>query len=338
MTPFTGIADTDFSAALAGKDALVFPEQEPAGAGVAPALSAAAKQVIRDFVSGGGNFVTFGQHKGVMDAVFGYSAGAGVTSVSGAVTKQAGAADTAYASGPATLPANSAVYGIAQSGLPAGARVPYSSGANAHLFTVANGSGTVTYLGWDWFNSNPPNGGGADGGWQSLLSLSTTADPPGTTPTPTPTPGPTPAPSPAPAPACLKDYAFELVQVTTAGCLRVEPGADGTPVRVVSTDAVKVNGMSLPTPTGGRRFVATLPTKDLPGGRVQCYACTLRPGCRAALLRRPRPGERVSVQVVGMRSDLETGPAARVTLRTKAYRAGTRPRGRGRWAPLRTCG
>ena len=68
------------------------------------------------------------------------------------------------------------------------------------------------------------------------------------------------------------------------------------------------------------------------------YARTLRPGCRAALLRRPRPGERVSVQVVGMRSDLETGPAARVTLRTKAYRAGTRPRGRGRWAPLRTCG
>jgi hypothetical protein len=40
---------------------------------------------------------------------------------------------------------------------------------------IPYGAGTITYFGWDWYYSNPPFVGGADGGWQSMLSLATTA-------------------------------------------------------------------------------------------------------------------------------------------------------------------
>jgi hypothetical protein len=180
VAKFTGITAADFTAALAGKDALVFPEQEPpASPTLSDTLDADAKTAMRSFVENGGNFVTFAQHKGIMDAVFGFAMGAGNTNMGGASVKQPVAADTPYKDGPDMLPANSAVYGIDASKLPAGAKVIYqrtqSTTTYAVVFLIPYGKGTITYFGWDWYNSNPPSTGGADGGWQELLSLATTA-------------------------------------------------------------------------------------------------------------------------------------------------------------------
>jgi PKD domain-containing protein len=67
-------------------------------------------------------------------------------------------------------------------------------------------------------------------------------------------------------PACTQKAAFGIVEITTQGCLRqVGSGADS---RFETTDAVKVNGIPLAAPGGGRKFVATLPSARQPGGGI----------------------------------------------------------------------
>jgi hypothetical protein len=180
VNAFTGITAADLTTALAGQDAIVIPEQEKPGAGLQADLLPDAKQVLRDFVSAGGNLVTFAQHKAVLDAIFGYSIGTtGPIVMGGNADKQPIAASTPYGGGPTTLAPNSAVYGMLVSALPPAAKVVYKRTESALDYGVVvlipYGAGTITYFGWDWYNSNPPQGGGADGGWQNMLSLATNA-------------------------------------------------------------------------------------------------------------------------------------------------------------------
>jgi hypothetical protein len=242
VSPFTGITAADFSAALAGKDAIVIPEQERP-ASLQADLQNDARQVLRDFVAGGGNFVTFAQHKAVLDSVFGFSIGGTGPTMGANATKMAAAADTPYKDGPTTLAPNSAVYGMPVSALPAGAKVAYqltqSSVDYAVVVLIPYGSGTITYFGWDWFNSAPPIGGGADGGWQQMLNLSTTAAPPRAAP-PAPVAPTPPAATPAPTRAACQSRRVVKVHVKArrGEKLRATVGGKSVTVRngVVTAD------------------------------------------------------------------------------------------------------
>jgi hypothetical protein len=182
VDPFTGITAVDLTTALDGEDTLAISEQERVRT-LRADLSAGAKQVLRDFVSAGGNLVTFGQHKALLDAVFGFTIGTtGPLKMTGGADKQPAAASTPYAAGPAWLPANDGVYAMSVSNLPAAAKVVYqrtqASVAYAVVVFIPYGAGTITYLGWDWWGSNPPfTNGGADGGWQGLLNLAVSVVP-----------------------------------------------------------------------------------------------------------------------------------------------------------------
>jgi hypothetical protein len=181
--PFTGIMAADLTTALDGQDTVAISEQEKSRT-LRADLTSGAKQVLRDFVSAGGNLVTFGQHKALLDAVFGFTIGTtGPLKMTGGADKDpAAAASTPYAAGPAWLPANDGVYGMSISNLPTAAKVVYqrtqASVAYAVVVFIPYGAGTITYLGWDWWGSNPPfTNGGADGGWQGLLNLAVSVMP-----------------------------------------------------------------------------------------------------------------------------------------------------------------
>ena len=62
--------------------------------------------------------------------------------------------------------------------------------------------------------------------------------------------------------ACTQRAAFGIVEITTQGCLRRVGD------RWETTDAVKVNGIALDAPGGGRKFAATMPNGTYPGGRI----------------------------------------------------------------------
>ena len=166
--PFVGITAADFSAGLAGANALLIPEQE--NGNLAPNLSGDAVHMIRSYVASGGGLIIHGdfQDTGAADflnRVFGIVVTEGQSP--GVTTRQPYADGTAFASGPATLPANNGMDYL--TGLPAGATPIYTNGANASVAAFAFGDGVVVFLGWDWFNSAPPNVGGQDGGWQNVL-------------------------------------------------------------------------------------------------------------------------------------------------------------------------
>jgi hypothetical protein len=60
--------------------------------------------------------------------------------------------------------------------------------------------------------------------------------------------------------------------------------------------------------------------------------------CRSIAVRQARPGVAVTVRVVGVRADLESGRAARASLRSRAGRTGPASRvPRAQWVPRRPC-
>jgi hypothetical protein len=162
VTTFTGLTAADFTAALAGKDVLVIPEQE-IGA-IAPALSAAAKTAIQNFVAGGGGLVISCDYRDFLNGVFGYSlvdGGSSTASITPAAT------GTAFAGGPATLPPHSFTLEFDTASLPSGAQTIYSDGVGSTVTLIPYGSGTIASLGWDWFNAAPL--GSQDSGWLQVL-------------------------------------------------------------------------------------------------------------------------------------------------------------------------
>jgi Ca2+-binding RTX toxin-like protein len=178
VTTFTDISAAGFTAALAGKDVLLIPEQETMD--LAPDLSEAARNVIRDFVSRGGRFVINGDHSfggadndgaaQLLNSLFGFST-TEASALAGPYAKTAAAGGTQFSAGPATLPLNNGTNGLSKTSLPAGARSLYEDATQSVVTLFTHGSGSVIFLGWDWFNSNPPNAGGQDGGWQIVLDL-----------------------------------------------------------------------------------------------------------------------------------------------------------------------
>ena len=175
---FDGITAQDFSLGLAGAKVLVIPEQE--NADLSAALSGDAVHIIRSYVASGGGLILSADNQGrvaaFLDRVFGIVVTQG--GAPGATTKQAAAAGTNFAGGPGTLPQNDATRSL--TGLPLGAAAIYANGADASVATFTVGDGEVVFLGWDWYDSNPPDttGAGVDlgqsGGWQNVLGRALT--------------------------------------------------------------------------------------------------------------------------------------------------------------------
>jgi Calx-beta domain-containing protein/Big-like domain-containing protein len=186
VTPFTDFSAAGFTAALAGKDSLVIPEEEgsldAATRGVPqedPCLDAAltddAKTVIRNFVSGGGQLVIMavgedGCKEELLNDIFTFSLVTSDEKLTASTrgggpeffSKTPQAAGTEFQDGPATVGDNNATGVVLESSLPAGARAIYSDGAGdgnaADAVTdIPYGDGSITTLGYDWFNSSPPN-------------------------------------------------------------------------------------------------------------------------------------------------------------------------------------
>jgi Ca2+-binding RTX toxin-like protein len=180
---FTGITATNFSTALAGAKVLVIPEREVAD--LTPDLSGDAVHIIRGFVASGGGLILGGDHSlgsgtdsaAFLDRVFGIAVNEASNLGSG-TTKQAAAAGTAFAGGPGSLLENSGTNYL--TGLDAGAAAIYASGGNVTVAAFTVGDGTIVYLGWDWYDSNPPDttgagvNGGQNGGWQGVLGRALT--------------------------------------------------------------------------------------------------------------------------------------------------------------------
>jgi hypothetical protein len=80
------------------------------------------------------------------------------------------AATTEFAGQPDTLPSNNTTTGIDIGAFPAAGNQIYVSAGHVHVGVLYRGLGSITYLGWDWNNSNPPTPGGQDAGWNGVLN------------------------------------------------------------------------------------------------------------------------------------------------------------------------
>lgn len=171
---FTDESPDGVRTALEGRDALVIPDLA-GGTNLHTSLSGGSRELIRTFVGGGGGFVISGHATGseaaaLINTVFNFDVTEGT---GGAATKvPEKAAGTEFAGGPDTLPANDFMSGLDTASLPPDARAVYQSGTRSTLAILYRGLGSITYLGWDWHDSNPPEPGLQDGGWQGILNSS----------------------------------------------------------------------------------------------------------------------------------------------------------------------
>jgi hypothetical protein len=215
VTPFTDFSAAGFTAALAGQDSLVFPEEEPQGEEFAtrgipqsdcllPQLQDDAKAVIRNFVAGGGQLVVMAMNEDgcnlpMVNDIFGFAITGPVDNLAvrggGPIVfpKTPQAAGTEFQDGPANVGDNDATGEISAASLPAGGLSIYDDGAGDSVVTdIPYGDGSITTLGYDWFDSSPPDpnpasepedlaarrtqtrgvGGGQDFGWQDTLRRS----------------------------------------------------------------------------------------------------------------------------------------------------------------------
>ena len=175
---FTGITAAEISAALAGKDVLVFPENNGSLPGYAGAFSEEALDVIRDFVRGGGKLVihgnTAGKSAAFLNEIFGYGLSESFTEGSDPSALTGNEGGTPFESGPSEINENGATSGI--TGLPSNGTSIYEAvGGETTVAFFTEGSGQVTYLGWDWFLA-APEPGERDGGWLEVMDRAVRSD------------------------------------------------------------------------------------------------------------------------------------------------------------------
>jgi hypothetical protein len=205
---FTGTTAADFTTALAGQDSLVIPELENDEG--PPCLSddmgADGRDVVNKFVAGGGQLVVMSVGRNAcndkfVNSIFGFAVDQSVTSATRGgngdiYNKTPDAAGTEWADAIASIPENNGTIGIHDTTLPAGAKPIYDDGNGlSAVVDIPFGDGSVTLLGWDWYDSSPPNPvlasgpvfdgatrqrlrgpvltqGGQDFGWQDVLRRS----------------------------------------------------------------------------------------------------------------------------------------------------------------------
>lgn len=169
---FTDESADGIRAALDGRTSLIVPDLA-GGTDLSTGLSPSAREVIRQFVEGGGGFIVNGRGSGdeaanLINALFNFELTESFIGVPAARNQTA--AGTEFAGGPDTLPSNNTVTGIDIGAFPASGNQIYVSPGHVHVGVLYRGLGSITYLGWDWNNSNPPTPGGQDNGWQGILN------------------------------------------------------------------------------------------------------------------------------------------------------------------------
>ena len=221
VTAFTDFSAAGFTAALAGKDSLVIPEEEPQnvdsvlrGTEQSRCLDAFmdddARNVIKNFVAAGGQLVVLAVgedrcNSTLVNHIFDWTLGTSDDETDTLLSRGIGpvvfsktqdANGTEWQDGPASIPENDATGVVFESSLPAvSGKSIYSDGqGDAAVSVIPSGDGSVSLLGYDWFNSSPPNpvvatspeeplrdgrsqtrgpsGGGQDFGWQDVLRRS----------------------------------------------------------------------------------------------------------------------------------------------------------------------
>ena len=168
-TTFSGVASTDFAAALEGREALIIPELEVGD--LLPDLNDAAQSVIGDFVDGGGTLIGMWHSYGfadIVNAIFGYSME--TASIEEPISYNAAdAAGTRFEGGPATLIFANATDSLLASTLPVGAMSMYlDSAGNSVVTMIEEGDGEIILLGYDWYDAAPAFS--QDGGWVEILN------------------------------------------------------------------------------------------------------------------------------------------------------------------------
>lgn len=158
VNSFSGITAGDFSAALAGNDALVFPELERRS--LFPDMDMAARTTLTDYVSGGGTFVIAGDGADnaidLLNGLFGYALVQGTFTNVGSTALQPGAAGTPFGDDPLSLDNANGTLLVTNASLPMSALSVYSDGAWTSVFSAAFGAGNVVMLGFDWFAEPTP--------------------------------------------------------------------------------------------------------------------------------------------------------------------------------------
>lgn len=173
VTPFTGIMAADFQTALNGADLLVIPELE--NSALHSSLDVAAQTEIFDFVNNGGGLIIngsfFGRDEALLNEIFGFSLVEGGVPFLGFSEATGAVVGTAFEGGPASVDNNFETFLWDTASLPPGASSLYQDDLTAEtaVASIPVGSGEIVFLGWDWVFSDPPVGGGSDGGWQELL-------------------------------------------------------------------------------------------------------------------------------------------------------------------------
>lgn len=169
---FTDESAAGIAAALEGRSALIIPDLA-GGTDLHTTLTPSARETIRGFVENGGGFVVNGRGSGdeaanLINTLFNFELTESFIGLPAARTEAA--VGTEFAGGPETLAANNTTTGIDLPTLPAGMKAVYTSANHAQVAVLYRGLGSITYLGWDWNNSNPPTPGGQDGNWQGVLN------------------------------------------------------------------------------------------------------------------------------------------------------------------------
>ena len=169
---FTDESAAGIASALEGRSVLVIPDL--ANGDLHTALSPSAREVIREFVGKGGSTVISGRAGAderatkLINTVFNFE----LTEdpAPNPAARNQTAAGTEFAASPDTLPSNNVTAGINIASFPAAGNQIYVTAGLVHVGVLYRGAGSITYLGWDWNNSNPPNPAGQDGGWNGVLN------------------------------------------------------------------------------------------------------------------------------------------------------------------------
>jgi len=184
LNTFSGIADTDWTAATTGVDLLVIPELDSGD--LYPDLSPAARTALIAYVTGGGGLIMFDRTTSapytinMLNGLFGFSLSPGGIG-SNQTLNAAAAAGTPFEGGPLSLPDSDATEGVTTASLPGGALSLYEDGANTSVFFTNVGLGRIAFLGFDWFADPTP------AEWEEVLGRAVNATANGGAPIPEPT-------------------------------------------------------------------------------------------------------------------------------------------------------
>lgn len=129
---------------------------------------------LRNFVNNGGRVIVNGCDSctgalTVLNEIFQFAVSGGNDDV--ATTAGPSLNNTLFQTGPADLLDNNAIETLAIDSLPGEAIPVYANGNDASVVLFPYGNGEIVFLGWDWYNSEPPNANGQDGGWHAILAL-----------------------------------------------------------------------------------------------------------------------------------------------------------------------